>query len=49
MVQINCIEAGGNTVKKFLSKLTQREDDLLSLVHIPSDSFRQGGNAVSDG
>ena len=49
MVQINWIEADGKMVKKFLPKLTQRQEDLLRLAGVPSDSYQQDWNAVPGG
>ena len=49
MVQMNWIEADGKMVKKFLPKLTQRQEDLLRLAGVPSDSYQQDWNAVPGG
>ncbi len=49
MVQMNWIEADGKMVKKFLPKLTQRQEDLLRLAGAPSDSYQQDWNAVPGG
>ena len=46
LVQLNWIEAGGKTVKKFLPELTQRQKDLLSLAGVPVDSCQQDWNAI---
>ena len=49
MVQINWIEVDGKVVKKFLPKLTQRQEDLLRLAGVPSESYQQDWNAVPGG
>ena len=49
MVQMNWIEVDGKMVKKFLPKLTQRQEDLLRLAGVPSDSYQQDWNAVPGG
>ena len=49
MVQMNWIEADGKMVKKFLPKLTQRQEDLLRLAGVPSDSYQQDWNAAPGG
>ena len=49
MVQMNWIEADGKMVKKFLPELTQRQEDLLRLAGVPTDSYQQDWNAVPGG
>ena len=49
MVQMNWIEIDGKVVKKFLPKLTQRQEDLLRLAGVPSDSYQQDWNAAPGG
>ncbi|MHB8561825.1 MAG: IS1634 family transposase [Thermoplasmataceae archaeon] len=49
LVQLNWIEAGGKIVKKFLPKLTHRQEELLSLAGVPPDSYQQDWNAVPGG
>ncbi|EQB68450.1 MAG: Transposase-like protein [Thermoplasmatales archaeon Gpl] len=43
MVQMNWIESGGKMVKKFLPKLTQRQEDLLKLEAFQSVNIRRTG------
>ncbi|MCL5783376.1 MAG: IS1634 family transposase [Candidatus Thermoplasmatota archaeon] len=46
MVQMNWIESGGKIVKKFLPKLTQRQEDLLRLAGVPNSEYQKDWNAV---
>ncbi|MGC8562846.1 MAG: hypothetical protein ACP5NO_06600 [Thermoplasmata archaeon] len=45
-VQMNWIESGGKIVKKFLPKLTQRQDDLLGLAGVPISEYQKDWNAI---
>ena len=49
MVQMNWIESGGKMVKKFLPKLTQRQEDLLKLAGIPISEYQKDWNGVPGG
>lgn len=46
LVQLNWSEAGRKIVKKFMSELTQRQRDLLSLAGVPVNSYQQDWSAV---
>ena len=46
MVQMNWIESGGKIVKKFLPKLTQRQEDLLRLAGVPNSEYQKDWNAI---
>ena len=46
MVQMNWIESGGKIVKKFLPKLTQRQEDLLRLAGVPISEYKKDWNIV---
>ena len=46
MVQMNWIESGGKIVKKFLPKLTQRQEDLLRLAGVPIGEYQKDWGAV---
>ena len=46
MVQMNWIESGGKIIKKFLPKLTQRQEDLLRLAGVPISDYQKDWNAI---
>jgi transposase len=46
MVQMNWIESDGKIVKKFLPKLTQRQEDLLRLAGVPISEYQKDWNIV---
>ena len=46
MVQMNWIESGGKIVKKFLPKLTQRQEDLLRLAGVPISEYQKDWNGI---
>ena len=46
MVQMNWIESGGKIVKKFLPKLTERQEDLLKLAGVPISEYQKDWNAI---
>ena len=46
MVQMNWIESGRKIVKKFLPKLTQRQEDLLRLAGVPISEYKKDWNIV---
>ena len=49
MVQMNWIESGGKIVKKFLPKLTQRQEDLLKLAGVPISEYQKDWNGIPGG
>ena len=49
MVQLNWIEVKGKVIRKFLPKLTPRQEELLRLADVPLDSYRQDWNSVPGG
>ena len=49
MVQINWIKSGRKIVKKFLPKLTQRQEDLLKLAGVPISEYQKDWNGIPGG
>jgi len=49
MIQTNWIEADNKPLKKFLPKLTPRQEELLRLANVPAELYKREWNAIPDG
>ncbi|MHB1637510.1 MAG: IS1634 family transposase [Thermoplasmataceae archaeon] len=49
MIQMNWIEADNKPLKKFLPKLTPRQEELLRLANVPAELYKREWNAIPDG